>query len=207
MVLDGYEHETRCESDGDGDGSFGGKAGRYTVVKGTQLETLLLPSTFSLDLRAYCDSDWADDVVSRKSATRFCIFLGDSLISWKSKKQDVLSKSSIKAEYRAMVVTTSEIVWLRWFLADMGVCIRYSTPLHCDNRSAIQIARNSVFLERTKHIEIDCQFTRHHLKAETISLPFLPSALQIVDVFTKPHSGPRFHFLTDKLSMFLAIAL
>ncbi|GKE93314.1 uncharacterized mitochondrial protein-like protein [Tanacetum coccineum] len=170
-------------------------------LRGTQLETLLLPSTFSLDLHAYCDSDWADDVVSRKSTTRFCIFLGDSLISWKSKKQDVLSKSSIETEYRAMVVNTSEIVWLRWFL------ISHSTLLHCDNRSAIQIARNSVFHERTKHIEIDCHFTRHHLKDETISLPFIPSALQMVDVFTKPHSGLRFCFLTDKLSMFLAISL
>ncbi|GJW44705.1 uncharacterized mitochondrial protein-like protein [Tanacetum coccineum] len=111
------------------------------------------------------------------STTGLCIFLGDSLISWKSKKQDVISKSSTEAEYRAMAVTTSEI-----------------------------IARNSVFHERTKHIEIDCHFTRHHLPAEIICLPFVPSALQIADVFTKPRSGPRFYFLTDKLSMFLAAA-
>ncbi|GKE67695.1 uncharacterized mitochondrial protein-like protein [Tanacetum coccineum] len=142
----------------------------------------MFPSTSALDLRAYCDSDWAGDVVSRKSTTGFCIFLGDSLISWRSKKQDVLSKSSTEAEYRAMAVTTSEIV------------------------CAIQIARNSVFHERTKHIEIDCHFTRHHLQAGTISLSFVPYALQIADVFTKPHSGPRFRFLTDKLSMFLAAA-
>ncbi|GJS23648.1 retrovirus-related pol polyprotein from transposon TNT 1-94 [Tanacetum coccineum] len=176
-------------------------------LRGTQFQTLLFPSTSALDLRAYCDSDWAGDVVSRKSTTGFCIFLGDSLISWKSKKQDVLSNSSTEAEYHAMVVTTSEIVWLRWLLADMGVRIIHSTPLYCDNRSAIQIARNSVFHERTKHIKIDCHFARHHLQAGTISLPFVPSALQIADVFTKPNSGPRFHFLTDKLSMFLAVAL
>ncbi|GJR76711.1 hypothetical protein Tco_0089076 [Tanacetum coccineum] len=123
------------------------------------------------------------------------------------KKQDIISKSSIEAEYRAMAVTTSEIFWLRWLLVDMGVPISQSTPLHCDNRSAIQIARNSVFNERTKHIEIDCHFTRHHLQAGTISLPFVPSALQIAYVFTKPHSILRFRFLTDKLSMFLIAAL
>nr|GEV72999.1 probable xyloglucan endotransglucosylase/hydrolase protein 8 [Tanacetum cinerariifolium] len=67
----------------------------------------------------------------------FCIFAG---IFEKSKKQYVLSKFSTKAEYRAMTVTTSEIVWLCWLLADMGVRISRSTPLHCDNRSAIQIA-------------------------------------------------------------------
>ncbi|GJT04193.1 uncharacterized mitochondrial protein-like protein [Tanacetum coccineum] len=152
-------------------------------LRGTQFQTLLIPSTSALDMRAYCDSNWAGDVVSRKSTTEFCIFLGDSLISWKSKKQDVLSKSSTEAEYRAMTVTTSEIV------------------------CAIQIARNSVFHEHTKHIEINCHFTRHHLLAGTISLLFVPSALQIVDVFTKPRSGPHFRFLTDKLSMFLAATL
>nr|GEV96963.1 uncharacterized mitochondrial protein AtMg00810-like [Tanacetum cinerariifolium] len=67
------------------------------------------------DLRAYCDVDWAGDYVTRKSTTWFCIFLRDSLISWKSKKQDVLSRSSTEAVYRAMTITTSEIVWLRWF--------------------------------------------------------------------------------------------
>ncbi|GJY16660.1 hypothetical protein Tco_0387082 [Tanacetum coccineum] len=83
------------------------------------------------------------------------------------------------AEYRAMAVTTSEIVWLPWLLADMGVHISCSTPLHYDNRKAIQIAHNLVFHERTKHIEIDYHFTRHHLQAGTISLSFVPSTLQI----------------------------
>ncbi|GKA58419.1 uncharacterized mitochondrial protein-like protein [Tanacetum coccineum] len=103
-------------------------------LRGTQFQTLLFPSTSALDLRAYCDSDWAGDVVSRKSTTG-------------------------EVDYRAMAVTTSEIVWLRWLLADMGVRVSRSTSLHCDNRSATQIARNSVFHEHTKHIEIDCHFS------------------------------------------------
>ena len=145
-------------------------------------------------MRAYCDADWDSDPNDRKSTTRWCIFLGDSLISWKSKKQDVTSRSSTKAEYRAMALTTCEIVWLRWLLADMGVTLNCPTPLHCDNKSAIQIARNSVFHERTKHIEIDCHFTHHHLQLGTISLPFVPSALQIADIFTNVHSALSFQF-------------
>nr|GEU67883.1 hypothetical protein [Tanacetum cinerariifolium] len=174
---------------------------------GTRFQTLLFSSTSALNLRAYCDSDWPGDFVSRKSTTRLCIFLEDFLISSMSKKQDVISKSSTKAKYRAMALTTSEIVWLHWLLADMGVPISHATPLHRDNRGDIQIARNSVFHERTKHIQIDCHFTRHHLHARTIYLPFVPFALQITNMFTKPDSGPRFHFLTDKLSMLLAAAL
>ncbi|GKC00646.1 uncharacterized mitochondrial protein-like protein [Tanacetum coccineum] len=134
-----------------------------TYLRGTQFQTILFSSTSALNLHAYCDSDWAGDSISRKSTTRFCIFLGDSLISWKSKKQYVISKSSTQAGYRAMAVTTSEIVWLHWLLADMGVLISHSTMLHYDNHSGIQIACNSMFNERTKHIEIDCHFTRHHL--------------------------------------------
>ncbi|GKB39269.1 uncharacterized mitochondrial protein-like protein [Tanacetum coccineum] len=79
-------------------------------LRGTQFQTLLFPSTSSLNLRVYCDANWAGDSITRKSTPGFCVFLGDSLISWKSKKQDVLSRSSTQAEYRAMAVTTSEIV-------------------------------------------------------------------------------------------------
>ncbi|GKC28518.1 gag-pol polyprotein [Tanacetum coccineum] len=89
---------------------------------GTQFQTLLFSFTSALDLRAYCDSDWAGDFVSRKSTTGF-------------------------PEYRAMVVPTSEIIWLHWLLADMSAHISRSTPLHYDNCSVIQIARNSVFHE------------------------------------------------------------
>ncbi|XP_057487537.1 uncharacterized mitochondrial protein AtMg00810-like [Actinidia eriantha] len=130
---------------------------------GTQFQSLLLPSTSSLQLRAYSDADWASDPVDRKSTTGFCIFLGDSLIFWKSKKQSVISKSSTEAEYHAMVSTTTEIVWLRWLLADMDVSVSSPTPMFCDNKSAAQIAHNSIFNERTKHIKIDCHLSRHHL--------------------------------------------
>ncbi|CAJ2652486.1 unnamed protein product [Trifolium pratense] len=170
-------------------------------LRGTQFQSLLFPSSSSLELRAYSDADWTGDPTDRKSTTGFCIFLGDSLISWKSKKQDIVSRSSTEAEYRAMASTTTEIVWLRWLLSDMSVALSEPTPMYCDNKSAIQIAHNSIFHERTKHIEIDCHFTRHHLQHGTITLPFISSSLQIADLFTKTHSIKRFRFLIDKLSL------
>ena len=176
-------------------------------LRGTQFRTLAFPSTSSLELRAYSDANWDSDIYDRKSTAGYCVFLGDSLISWKSKKQDVVSRSSTESEYRAMAIATCEVVWLRWLLADMGVYISRPTPLCCDNESAIMIAKNSVFHERTKHIEIDCHFTRHHLQKGTISLPYVPSKLQIADILTKPLSASRFHFLADKLSMLIAVAL
>jgi hypothetical protein len=88
----------------------------------------------------------------------------------------------------------------------MRVSFSHPTPIYCENQSSIQIAHNSIFHERTKHIEIDCHLTRHHLKHGTISLPFVPSSLQIADFFTKAHSISRFRFLVGKLSMLVAAA-
>jgi hypothetical protein len=169
-------------------------------------KVFLLSSTSSLELRAYSNTNHGSDPTDRKSVTGFCIFLGDSLISWKSKKQSIISQSSTEAEYRVMASTTKEIVYLRWLLADMRVSFSHPTPMYCDNQSFIQIAHNSVFHERTKHIEIDCHLTRHHLKHGTIALPFVPSSLQIADFFSKVHSISRFRFLVGKLSMLVAAA-
>jgi len=88
----------------------------------------------------------------------------------------------------------------------MGVFFSHPTPMYCDNQSSIQIAHNSVFHERTKHIEIDFHLTCHHLKHGTIALPFVPSSLQIADFFTKAHSISCFHFLVGKLSMLVPAA-
>jgi len=159
-----------------------------------------------LELRAYSDADHSSDPTDHKFVTGFCIFLGDSLISWNSKKHSIVSQSSTEAEYRAIASTTKEIVWLRWLLADMRVFFSHPTPMYCDNQSSIQIAHNSVFQERTKHIEIDCHLTRHHLKHDTIALPFVSSSLQIADLFTKAHSISRLRFLVGKLSMLVAAA-
>jgi hypothetical protein len=73
--------------------------------------------------------------------------LSDSLISWKSKKQSIVSQSSTEAEYLAMTSTTKEIVWLHWLLADMRVSLSHLTLMYCDNQSSIQIAHNLFFHE------------------------------------------------------------
>ncbi|XP_019051688.1 PREDICTED: uncharacterized protein LOC109114072 [Nelumbo nucifera] len=170
-------------------------------VKGTLFHRLHYSSYFSLHLIAYSDVDWAGDPTDRRSTTGYCFFLGDSLISWCSNKQTVVSRSSTEAEYRVLADTTSELLWLRWLLHDMGITHSSATPLYCDNRSAIQIAHNDVFHERTKHIETDCHFIRHHVLEGTVRLIPVPSHDQSVDIFTKAHSPLRFRVLVGKLQM------
>ena len=107
----------------------------------------------------------------------WCMFLGDALISWRRKKQDCVSKSSTEAEYCAMSTACSEIVWLRGLLEELGFPQTTSTPLHVDNTSAIQIATNPIFHERTKHIEVDCHSIRDTLESRVICLPHISSDL------------------------------
>lgn len=105
-------------------------------------------------LKAYSDSDWTTCPDSRKSITCFSIFLGESLISWKSKKQQSIFKSSFEAEYRALAATTHELQWLNFLLQDLHVTFLSPATLYYDNQSSMQIASNQVFHERTKHIEL-----------------------------------------------------
>ena len=116
----------------------------------------------------------------------------------------VVACSSTEAEYRALAATTAELIWLRWLrwlLQDLGVDCSTATKLHYDNRSAIQIAHNDVFHQRTKHIEIDCHFIRHHLLQGTLTLQSISSQDQLVDIFTKPLPPGTFRALASKPRM------
>ena len=127
-----------------------------------------------------------------------CVLV-DALISWRCKKQYRVSKSSTEAEYHVMSTACSEIVWLRGLLEELGFPYTTSTPLHADNTSAIQIATNLVFHERTKHIEVDFHSIRDTLKSRVITLPHIFSDLQVVDVFTKALTRQQHQFLVSKL--------
>ena len=162
---------------------------------------LFYPASTSLDLVAFSDADYAGCRDTRRSTTGWCMFLGPSLISWKSKKQDRVSKSSTESEYRAMSQACAEIHWLRGLLAELGFSQCSPTPLHADNTSAIHISVNPIFHERTKHIEVDCHFIREAFDARTISLPYVPSNLQVADIFTKALTQQRHKFLTNKLML------
>ena len=170
-------------------------------LKGTIFDGLHFSSHSSLTLQAYSDVDWAGDPTDHRSTTGYCFILGDFLISWRSKKQTVVSRSSTEVEYRALTATTTELIWLRWLLQDLGVDCSTITKLHYDNRSAIQIAHNDVFHECTKHIEIDCHFIRHHLLQGTLTLQSVSSQDQLVDIFTKPLPPRTFRALASKLKM------
>ncbi|GJR06960.1 ribonuclease H-like domain-containing protein [Tanacetum coccineum] len=141
--------------------------------------------TSGMFLNAYSDADWAKCIVTRKYVTGYCVFLNNSLVSWKSKKQNTLSKSSTEAEYRALASITSEVIWILKFLKDLQIENLLPVSLYRDNNSAIKIAANPVFHKRTKHLEIDLHFVREKILKGVVKTVKVDSANQIADILTK----------------------
>jgi len=161
---------------------------------------LWYPKGASFDLMGYSDSDWAGDRVDRKSTSGGCQFLGRSLVSWSSKKQNCVSLSTTEAEYVAAASCCAQLLWMRQTLKDYGV-ICDKVPLFCDNESAIAISYNPVQHSKTKHIEIRHHFIRDHVKRGEIDIIHLSTQEQLADIFTKPLDEARFRELRHELNI------
>ncbi|XP_071687857.1 uncharacterized mitochondrial protein AtMg00810-like [Rutidosis leptorrhynchoides] len=162
---------------------------------------LHFPLDTQLKLKAFCDSDWANCPTSRRSITGYCIFLGSCLISWKSKKKKVVSRSSTEDEYRALADCTCELMWLQSLLHDFKLINSSPIPIYYDNASAIALAFNPVQHARTKHIETDCHFVRDKIRAGQIATIFIPSPHQVADVLTKSLSKSPHHKCISKFGI------
>ncbi|GKE28035.1 ribonuclease H-like domain-containing protein [Tanacetum coccineum] len=154
-------------------------------LKGCSGLGIHISRTSRMFLNAYSDADWAKCIVTRKSVTGYCVFLNNSFVSWKSKKQNTLFKSSTEAEYRALASVTNEVIWILKILKDLQIEKLLPVFLHCDSNSTIKIAANPVFHERTKHLEIDLHFVREFFLKGVFKTVKVDYANQIADILTK----------------------
>ncbi|GJV06210.1 secreted RxLR effector protein 161-like protein [Tanacetum coccineum] len=170
-------------------------------LKATSGQGILLSRVGDLVLTAYCDSEWLGCPYTRRSRTSYLLLLGGTPISWRTKKQSVVSRSSAEAEYRAMASTVSEIIWVRWLLSELHVHNPLATPLFCDNQAARHIANNPVFHERSKHVEMDCYFVRERVESKEIIPMKISSKMQITDLLTKGLPAHQHQFLLGKIDI------
>lgn len=154
-------------------------------LKGTSHYGLQFFRSSSMDLLAYSDADWAGCPDTRKSTSGFCVFLGSNLISWSSKRQATVSRSSAEAEYRAVANCVAESWWLRQLLQELHRPPRQATLVYCDNVSAMYLSSNPVQHQRTKHVEIDLHFVRDRVALGEAKVLHVPTSSQFADVFTK----------------------
>ena len=162
---------------------------------------LFFPRDSTLQLLGFSDADWAGCLDSRRSISGQCFFLGKSLISWRTKKQLTVSRSSSEAEYRALAAATCELQWLLYLIQDLQLTCIKPPVIYCDNQSALHITANPVFHERTKHLEIDCHLVREKLQAGVMKLLPITSQAQIADFFTKSILPQPFNVLLSKLGL------
>ncbi|EOY08968.1 Uncharacterized protein TCM_024268 [Theobroma cacao] len=153
------------------------------------------------NIECFSNADWASSKSDRRSTTRYCVFIGGNLVLWKSKKQNVVSRSSAKSEYKAMAQTVCEAVFMYQLLSEVGLKSFLPAKLLCDNQAALHIASNPVFHERNKHIEIDCHFVREKIQHKFISTRYVKTEDQLGDIFTNALNGPQVDYIRSKLGM------
>ncbi|KAJ1698879.1 hypothetical protein LUZ63_007391 [Rhynchospora breviuscula] len=150
-------------------------------------------------LHAYSDSDWAGCPDDKRSTSAFCIYLGPNLVSWSSKKQPTVSKSSTEAEYRSLALAAAELIWVQLILQELQYQPSQPPVLWCDNIGATFLASNHMFHARTKHVEIDFHFIRERVQSNQLTVKFISSRDQIADGLTKGLTTNSFLDIRNKL--------
>ncbi|GJR50213.1 ribonuclease H-like domain-containing protein [Tanacetum coccineum] len=138
---------------------------------------------------------------TRRSTSGYCVFLGDNLLTWSSKRQDTLSRSSAEVEYRGVANAVAETSWIHNLLRELHTPLFKVTLVYCDNVSAVYMSANPVQHQRTKHIDIDIHFVRDKVAAGHVRVLHVPSRFQYAYIFTKELPYPLFADFRSSLSV------
>ncbi|KAK4260610.1 hypothetical protein QN277_003703 [Acacia crassicarpa] len=153
------------------------------------------------NIEIYTDADHARDRETRRSTSGYCTYVWGNLVTWRSKKQTVVSPSSTEAELRAVNKGVCEGLWIMRLLKEIGIQFEGPIQLWCDNKSSIEMVKNPVYHDRTKHVDIDRHFIKEKIEAGTMTLSHIRSANQIADILTKPLGRAKFEVFRSKLGM------
>ncbi|XP_016185187.1 uncharacterized protein LOC107626802 [Arachis ipaensis] len=127
-------------------------------VCGTSTFGLLLQPTNITTMEAYSDSDWGGDPDDQKSTGSFCVFLGKNLVSWCSKKQGAVARSSTETEYQATADLVAKLIWIKNLMIELQTELPTPPSIYCDNLSAVLLAVNPIYHSKSKQFEIDIHF-------------------------------------------------
>ena len=155
----------------------------------------------SFSLTGFSDADWAGDVNTRRSTSGYVFQLGSSSITWSSRRQDTVAKSSTEAEYVSLSSATQEVIWLHRLLKNLGISVLFPTTIYEDNQGAIDISRNPKHHDRTKHIDVCHHFVRERVAAGDVSVVYCPTSEMTADIMTKGLGAVKFRKFRDALGV------
>lgn len=170
-------------------------------LQGTLDYGLKFTRTSRFSLEGYSDASWESDVDDRRSTSGFCVFLGGNLVSWSSRKQQVISRSTAEAEYRSVAHITAEIMWIQALLAELYVSVPQKALVWCDSSAAVAVAGNPVMHSKFKHVEMDLLFVREKIADGVLHIGHIPGSEQTADILTKPLSIGAFTKFRDRLGV------
>ncbi|RVX03793.1 Cycloartenol synthase [Vitis vinifera] len=145
----------------------------------------------------YCIVGWVRSIIDRRSISVYCTFVGDGLVTWQSKKQSVVARSSAEAEFRAVTYDICEVLWIKQLLEELKAASPLPMKVFCDNKAVIAIAHDPVLHDRTKHVEVDKHFIKEKLENGLIIIPYMPMVEQVADILTKGLPKKQFDDLED----------
>lgn len=173
----------------------------FRYLKGTLNLGLKFVSskTRTINLQGYADADWAGDKISRKSTSGFVFQIGDSTVTWSSRRQSIVALSSAEAEYVSLSDASQEAVWLQRLLDELGFKQHHKITLHEDNQAAIALAKNGKYSSRTKHIDVKYHYVRQAIEDGKLKVDYCPTEDMIADIMTKSLSRVKFEKLRAML--------
>ena len=170
-------------------------------LKGTIDFGLFYSVSNDYKLVGYSDSDWGGDIDNRRSTTGFVFFMGDTAFTWMSKKQPIVTLSTCEAEYVAATSCVCHAIWLRNLLKEIGLTQEEPTKVCVDNKSAIALAKNPVFHDRSKHIDVRYHYIRECVARKDVQVEYVKSQDQVADILTKPLTSEDFRRLRNLLGV------
>ena len=134
-------------------------------LKGSLGKGLLFEKNSHLQVKVHTEADWAGSLTDKRSTSSYCTFVGGNLVTWRSKKQNVVVRSSAEAEFRSVAHGICEVLWIKRILDELKLASQSPIKAYCDNKAAISITHNPVLHDKTKHVEVDKHFIKEKIES------------------------------------------